>query len=279
MSPAKVRKSGRKANPEGRMALKEHLREARNRLFKSAIAVIVATVAGFFIYEPVLRALAAPIIAINEQDGRTASLNFDSAASPFDLLIQVSVFLGLVLSSPVWLYQLWAFITPGLKSKERRIALAFIAVAFPLFLGGIALAWLILPNAVRVLTEFTPEDFSNYISVSVYFTFVLRLMLAFGIAFLLPVVLVGLNMVGLVSGKQILKAWRITVFLVCLFAAMAAPGGDALSMFYLAVPLLLLFFLAIGLCLLNDRRKARRNAAREAAVEATADTASPLDAL
>lgn len=278
MSPAKVRKR-RKANPEGRMALKEHLREARNRLFKSAIAVILGTVAGFFVYEPVLRALAAPIIAINGQEGRTASLNFDSAASPFDLLIQVSVFLGLVLSSPVWLYQLWAFITPGLKTKERRIALAFIGVAFPLFLAGIALAWLILPNAVRVLTEFTPEDFSNYISVSVYFTFVLRLMLAFGIAFLLPVVLVGLNMVGLVSGRQVLKAWRITVFLVCLFAAMAAPGGDALSMFYLAVPLLLLFFLAIGLCLLNDKRRARRTAAREAAVDATADTATPLDAL
>ncbi|WP_394252072.1 twin-arginine translocase subunit TatC [Arthrobacter pityocampae] len=261
------------------MALKEHLREARNRLFKSAIAVLAATVVGFFVYEPVLRALAAPIIAINEQEGRTASLNFDSAASPFDLLIQVSVFLGLVLSSPVWLYQLWAFITPGLKTKERRIALAFIAVAFPLFLAGIGLAWLILPNAVRVLTEFTPEDFSNYISVSVYFAFVLRLMLAFGIAFLLPVVLVGLNMVGVVSGKQILKAWRITVFLVCLFAAMAAPGGDALSMFYLAVPLLLLFFVAIGLCLLNDKRRARRTAAREAAVDATADTATPLDAL
>jgi sec-independent protein translocase protein TatC len=279
VSPAKVRKRGRKANPEGRMALKEHLREARNRLFKSAVAVILATVAGFFVYDPVLRALAAPIIAINAQEGRTASLNFDSAASPFDLLIQVSVFLGLVISSPVWLYQLWAFITPGLKSKERRIALAFIAVAFPLFLAGIALAWSILPNAVRVLTEFTPEDFSNYISVSVYFAFVLRLMLAFGIAFLLPVVLVGLNLVGLVSGRQILKAWRITVFLVCLFAAMAAPGGDALSMFYLAVPLLLLFFVAIGLCLLNDRRRARRTAAREAAVEATADTASPLDAI
>lgn len=279
MSPASARKRGRKANPEGRMALKEHLREARNRLFKSAIAVLAATVLGFFVYEPVLRALAAPIIAINEQEGRTASLNFDSAASPFDLLIQVSVFLGLVLSSPVWLYQLWAFITPGLKTKERRIALAFIAVAFPLFLAGIWLAWLILPNAVRVLTEFTPEDFSNYISVSVYFAFVLRLMLAFGIAFLLPVVLVGLNMVGVVSGKQILKAWRITVFLVCLFAAMAAPGGDALSMFYLAVPLLLLFFVAIGLCLLNDKRRARRTAAREAAVDATADTATPLDAL
>lgn len=261
------------------MALKEHLREARNRLFIAAIAVILGTVGGFFLYNPVQRALASPIIAINEQEGRTASLNFATAASPFDLLIQVSVFLGVIISSPVWLYQIWAFITPGLKTKERRTALAFIAVAVPLFLAGIGLAWLILPNAVRVLTEFTPEDFSNLIDVSVYFTFVLRLMLAFGIAFLLPVLLVGLNMVGLVSGKQILKAWRITVFLVSLFAAMAAPGGDALSMFYLAVPLLLLFFVAIGLCLLNDRRRARRTRAREAAVEAGADTASPLEAL
>ncbi len=261
------------------MALKEHLREARNRLIKSAVAVVIATIAGFFFYQPVLQALAEPVIAINERDGRTASLNFDSAASPFDLLIQVSVFLGLVLSSPVWLYQLWAFITPGLRTKERRVALSFIAVAFPLFLAGIALAWLILPNAIRVLTDFTPEDFSNYISVSVYFTFVLRLMLAFGIAFLLPVVLFGLNLVGIITGKQILKAWRITVFLVCLFAAMAAPGGDALSMLYLAVPLLLLFFVAIGLCLLNDRRKARKNAARDADIEADADTASRIEGL
>ncbi|THJ67553.1 twin-arginine translocase subunit TatC [Arthrobacter echini] len=261
------------------MALKAHLREARNRLFVSAIAVILGTVGGFFLYNPVQQALASPINEIDAQAGRTASLNFDTAASPFDLLIQISVFLGVVISSPIWLYQIWAFITPGLRTKERRTALAFIAVAVPLFLAGIGLAWLILPNAVRVLTEFTPDDFSNLISVSVYFTFVLRLMLAFGIAFLLPVVLVGLNMVGLVSGRQILKAWRITVFLVCLFAAMAAPGGDALSMFYLAVPLLLLFFVAIGLCLLNDRRRARRIASREAAVEAGADTASPLGEL
>ncbi|WDF34883.1 twin-arginine translocase subunit TatC [Arthrobacter agilis] len=261
------------------MALKEHLREARNRLFKSALAVLVGTVAGFFLYDPVLEALGAPIVAIDRQDGRTASLNFDTAASPFDLLIQVSIFLGVVISSPVWLYQLWAFITPGLRTKERRTALGFIAVAVPLFLAGIYLAWLILPNAVRVLTDFTPDQFSNLISVTVYFAFVLRLMLAFGIAFLLPVILFGLNLVGLLSGRQILKAWRITVFLVCLFAAMAAPGGDALSMFYLAVPLLLLFFVAIGLCLLNDRRRARRNAAREKAVEAGADRATRLEDL
>lgn len=273
------RVKGRKANPEGRMALKEHLTEARNRLFKSAIAVVVGTVVGFFIYNPVLEALSKPVRDINEIDGRNAALNFDGVGSPFDLMIQISVFLGLVIASPVWLYQLWAFITPGLRVKERRVAMGFIAVAVPLFIAGLALAWLILPSAVRVLTDFTPEGFANLITVPVYITFLLRLMLAFGIAFLLPVVLFGLNLVGIIKGKQVLKAWRVTVFLICLFAAMAAPGGDAMSMFYLAVPLLLLFFVAIGLCLLNDKRREKRNAERDADIEANADTASRLDEL
>lgn len=274
-----ARVKGRKANPEGRMALKEHLTEARNRLFKSAIAIVVGTVVGFFIYNPVLEALSKPVRDINEIEGRNAALNFDGVGSPFDLMIQISVFLGLVLASPVWLYQLWAFITPGLKVKERRIALGFIAVAVPLFIAGLGLAWLILPSAVRVLTDFTPEGFANLITVPVYITFLLRLMLAFGIAFLLPVVLFGLNLVGIIKGKQVLKSWRITVFLVCLFAAMAAPGGDAMSMFYLAVPLLLLFFVAIALCLMNDKRRDKRNAAREADIEANADKASRIDDL
>lgn len=273
------RVKGRKANPEGRMALKEHLIEARNRLFKSALAVIVGTVIGFFIYNPVLTALSEPVRNINEVDGRNAALNFDGVGSPFDLMIQISVFLGLVIASPVWLYQLWAFITPGLRVKERRVALGFIAVAVPLFLAGLFLAWLILPSAVRVLTDFTPAGFANYISVPVYITFLLRLMLAFGIAFLLPVILFGLNLVGIIKGKQVLKSWRITVFLICLFAAMAAPGGDAMSMFYLAVPLLLLFFIAIGLCLLNDKRRDKRNAERDADIEANADKASRIDGL
>ncbi len=273
------RVKARKSNPEGRMALKEHLKEARNRLFKSAIALVVGTVIGFFIYNPVLEAMSKPVRDINTLEGRSAALNFDGVGSPFDLMIQISVFLGLVIASPVWLYQLWAFITPGLKVKERRIALGFIAVAVPLFLAGIGLAWLILPSAVRVLTDFTPEGFANFITVPVYITFLLRLMLAFGIAFLLPVLLFGLNMVGILKGKQILKSWRITVFLVCLFAAMAAPGGDAMSMFYLAVPLLLLFFVAIGLCLLNDKRREKRNAEREADLEANADKASSLEGI
>nr|WP_264197349.1 twin-arginine translocase subunit TatC [Arthrobacter sp. SO3] len=178
------------------MALLEHLKELRNRLFKAAIAAVLGTVAGFFVYQPVLAALVKPIRDLNEQQGRRATLNFDGVASSFDLMIQVSVFLGLILASPVWLYQLWAFIVPGLHKKERRMALSFVAAAVPLFVGGVLLAWLVLPNAVRVLTEFTPSGGSNFISAQVYLTFVLRLLAAFGIAFLLPVVLVGLNLAG-----------------------------------------------------------------------------------
>lgn len=267
---------GRKANPEGRMALKEHLKELRNRLFKAALAIVLGAVGGFFLYQPFFKALIDPVLEVGSQEGRTATVNFDGVASSFDLMIQVSFFIGLIVSSPVWLYQLWAFITPGLKKKERRIALAFIGVAVPLFLAGIWLAWMVLPNAVRVLTDFTPEGASNLIGAQMYLSFVLRLMLAFGIAFLLPVVLFGLNLIGLLSGKQILKAWRITVFLICLFAAMAAPGADAMSMFYLAVPMLILFGVAIGLCLINDKRRARKRATEEAAVEASADSATPL---
>ncbi|MET3923734.1 twin-arginine translocase subunit TatC [Arthrobacter sp. UYEF20] len=261
----------RSSNPEGRMALLDHLRELRNRLFKSAIAVVLGTVAGFFVYQPMLAALIKPIRDLNGHEGRQASLNFDGVASSFDLLIQVSVFLGLIVASPVWLYQLWAFIVPGLHKKERRLALSFVAAAVPLFVGGVLLAWLVLPNAVRVLTDFTPSGGSNFISAQVYLSFVLRLLLAFGLAFLLPVVLFGLNLAGLVKGAQLLKSWRITAFLVCLFAAMAAPGADAMSMFYLAVPMLVLFFTAIGMCLLNDRRREKRAAKVVAETEATAD--------
>ena len=273
---------GRKANPEGRMALLDHLKELKNRLFKAALAVIVGTVVGFIVYQPLLAALIKPIKDLNEKEGRAATLNFDGVASSFDLMVQVSIFLGVIIASPVWIYQLWAFIVPGLHKKERRMALSFVAAAVPLFVGGVLLAWLVLPNAVRVLTEFTPDGGSNFISADVYLAFVLRLLLAFGIAFLVPVVLVGLNLAGIIKGQQLIKSWRITVFLVCLFAAMAAPGADAMSMFYLAVPMLILFFAAIGLCIINDKRRARRQAKLAEETEATADiatSASDLDKL
>jgi sec-independent protein translocase protein TatC len=271
-----ARTKGRKANPEGRMALKDHVRELRNRLVISGVAVLLGAVGGWFLYDPVMVAVQQPLMEISAQQGRRAEINYGSVGSPFDLKIQVSIFLGLLVSSPVWIYQIWAFITPGLKRKERRYTLGFMFAAVPLFLLGIYFGWIVLPEIVKVLTMFTPQGGVNQILATDYLTFVMRMFLSLGVAFLLPVVLVGINFAGLVSGRQVIKSWRIVVFVVCVVAAMAAPGPDATSMFLLAGPLLVLFFIAVGVCLLNDKRRARKRKEQEEEIEASADKATPL---
>ncbi len=272
-------KTGRKANPEGRMALLDHLKELKNRLIKSAIGVLLGAVAGWFLYEPVVNSLSDPLIKIAEETKRTAVLNFASVGDPFDFKLRIAIQIGLVLSSPIWIYQVWAFITPGLTKKERRYTLGYMAAAVPLFLAGVYVAWTVIPNVVRALLQFTPQNGANNIDASQYLTFATHMLLFLGIAFLVPVVLVGVNMAGVLSGRTILKAWRITVFLVFVLAAIAAPGADALSMFMLAGPLLVLFFAAIGLCMLNDKRRARQQSKIAAETEATADVATPASDL
>ena len=272
-------KTGRKANPEGRMALLDHLKELKNRLIKSAIGVLLGAVAGWFLYEPVVNSLSDPLIKIAEETKRTAVLNFASVGDPFDFKLRIAIQIGLVLSSPIWIYQVWAFITPGLTKKERRYTLGYMAAAVPLFLAGVYVAWTVIPNVVRALLQFTPQNGANNIDASQYLTFATHMLLFLGIAFLVPVVLVGVNMAGVLTGRTILKAWRITVFLVFVLAAVAAPGADALSMFMLAGPLLVLFFAAIGLCMLNDKRRARQQSKVAAETEATADVATPASDL
>ncbi|GAA3313879.1 twin-arginine translocase subunit TatC [Arthrobacter ramosus] len=268
-------KTGRKANPEGRMALLDHLKELKNRLIKSAAGVLLGAVAGWFLYDPVVNSLSDPLVKIAQETKRTAVLNFASVGDPFDFKLRIAIQIGLVLSSPIWIYQVWAFITPGLTKKERRYTLGYMAAAVPLFLVGVYVAWLVIPNVVRALLQFTPQNGANNIDASQYLTFATHMLLFLGIAFLVPVVLVGVNMAGVLSGRTILKAWRITVFLVFVLAAVAAPGADALSMFMLAGPLLALFFAAIGLCMLNDKRRARQQSKIAAETDATADVATP----
>jgi sec-independent protein translocase protein TatC len=269
----------RKANPEGRMSLWEHLKELKNRLIKSAIGVVIGGIGGWILYDPLLKALAEPVNRISNETGGLAAINFGTIASPFDFKLQMSLLIGAVISSPIWIYQLWAFITPGLTSKERRYTLGYMAAAIPLFLAGIWVGWLVVPQVVHALTQFTPAGSSSVIDARTYIEFVTRMVLMLGLAFLVPVVLVGVNMAGIVSGRTILKAWRITVFLVFVLAAIAAPGADAISMFMLAGPLLALFFAAIGICIMNDKRRDRRQARQVEETEATADIATPSSEL
>jgi len=258
------------------MPLREHLREFRTRLVKAALAVVLAAVAGWYLYDPLIEALMAPLQDVARADHRVATLNYAQVGSPFNLKIKLSIFLGIAIASPVWLYQLWAFVVPGLTRKEKRYAVAFVAAGVPLFAAGIGLSWLVLPNAIRFLTEFTPQGAANIISADEYLTFVTQIFLAFGIAFVVPLLLVALNMVGVLPALALAKGWRIAVFLTFLFAAVASPSPDAGSMLALAFPMVGLYLVAVGICWLNDRRRHRRDL--EAGFAGLDDDeASPLD--
>lgn len=269
----------RRRNPQAQMALKEHLRELRNRLIKAAIALVIGMVLGFVVYNPFMSYITEPLMEVAARQGQEAAVNYSSVGGPFNQMVQVALTLGVIISSPVWLFQIWAFIMPALQKKEKRYAYGFVAAAVPLFLAGCVMAVWVLPAAVVALTSFTPSGGTNLIGADVYVTFFLQLILTFGIAFVVPVLLVGLNMVGILPGRLIVRSWRWVVVIVLLISAMAAPGPDMMTMFYLAVPLLLLFFLAVVICLLLDRRRAKRRRQQEAETGADADAATSIEEL
>jgi sec-independent protein translocase protein TatC len=180
--------------------------------------------------------------------------------SAFDLRVQVSIFLGVIITSPFWLYNLWAFVSPGLKTRERRFTLGFLFSSVPLFLSGAYIAWSSLPSFVIVLIGFTPEGSSNVINASDYILFAIRIVLVFGLAFVMPVLLVLMNFANIVTGKAILKGWRVAVLVIALVSALATPTADPMSMFLLMGPLAALYFIAVGIAVLNDKRRARREA-------------------
>jgi sec-independent protein translocase protein TatC len=267
----------RPKDPEGRMPLRAHLVELRNRLVKAGIAIVLGAVAGWFLYGPVFSALMRPLYDVaRDNPDRFVSVNFGQVASPFNLQLRLSFYLGFLVSSPVWLYQLWAFIVPGLTKREKRYSMAFVAAGVPLLFGGIALAWLVLPNAVRFLTDFTPAGASNIIIADDYLTFVLRIMLMFGVAFVTPLLLVALNMAGVVSAVTLAKGWRVAVFLCFLFAAIASPTPDVGTMLALAFPMVGLYLVAVGISWVVDRRRRRRRG--EDFGDLSDDEASPLPA-
>ena len=248
----------RRNNKERRMSLGSHLRELRVRLSWSAGFLVAGTVAGWFLFDPVFRILQQPLIDVTEQRGIQAVVNFGTVVSAFDLRIQVSIFLGVLMTAPIWLWNFWAFIAPGLKQREKRFAIGFVAAALPLFLAGTALAWTSLPGFVVVLIGFTPEGSTNVINASEYVLFAIRILLIFGLAFVMPVVLVLLNFAGLATGQGILKSWRFAVFLIAVVSALATPVAEPMTMFLMMAPLTALYFIAVGIAIANDKRRERK---------------------
>lgn len=249
------------------MPLGAHLVELRRRLFLAALSIMVGMVAGWFLSDLVLSALRLPIGDLAVAQDRVASLNFTDVSSAFDLRVQIAFTVGVVVASPFWLYQLWAFIVPGMKRREKQYAVGFAMAAIPLFLAGCAAGWFVLPHMVVLLTGFAPQDTTAIISARTYYDFVLKLMLAIGVAFILPVFLVLLNFAGVISARAILKSWRIAILAITIFTAIATPAADVVSMFLLAIPMVLLYFAAAAIATVHDRRVARRVAAFDADFE------------
>lgn len=245
-----------------KMPLLEHLREFRKRVVRSAFAISLGALIGWFFYNEIITKLAEPVCdlaAAQRLNSNTCgSLYINGVLGPLNLQIKVALLTGVILSAPIWLYQLWAFIAPALHRKEKRNSIFFFAAATPFFAAGTFLGYSILPVAIRVLFGFTPESLTNLVKFDDYLDFVMRAILLFGIAFELPVFLVTFNLIGFLSGAAILRPWRIWVFCIVLFVAGFTPSADPLSMILLAVPLILLYLLAGLFALWNDRRRNKK---------------------
>ena len=250
----------------GRMPLLDHLRELRKRIMRSAIAILAFSVVGWFFYNEIIVQLSSPVCDLRaaQEFGKEycGSLYINGVLGPLNLQIKVALLTGIIMAAPFWLFQLWAFIAPGLHKKEKRNSIFFILAATPFFAAGAFLGYAILPAAVKILFGFTPDALSNLVKFDDYLDFVLRIILLFGLAFELPVFLISLNLIGFLRGQTILKPWRIWVFSIVLFTAAFTPTADPLTMAFLAVPLIALYFASGIFALLNDKRRNKKNEAQ-----------------
>ena len=256
------RKDRKPSSPDGAMTLFEHLREFQLRLFRAVAAILVGTAIAWPAYPWLFDRITYPFNQVVEQaraEGSTVILSISGVTDAFNLKLQVTVVAGLILSAPIWLYQLWRFLAPGLKGNERRWAYVFVFAATPLFLFGAAIAYIALPNLLRLLLGFTPSDVSNIINVNEYLGFVLQILVFFGVGAIIPLIFVMLNVVGLLSGQRLLKAWRWLLIGCLTFAAVATPTPDPITMLLVAAPFMAIVVIAVALMLLNDARRARRD--------------------
>jgi len=273
--------SQRRANPEGRMPLFDHLRELRNRVVKMALALIAGMIVGFIFFQPVWNVIERPLCeaTIRGQTGcDTLGVNRLVLNGPLDafyLRVKVALIVGIILSSPVWLYQIWAFIAPGLYAREKRWGRIFLGTAVPLFLIGNLLAYLSLGRSMHFLLGLTPQNVSNLIQVDLYMSFVMTMMLAFGIAFLLPLFIIMLNMAGILTHERFRKWRRVMIFGVFLIAGMANPSPDPITMLILGGACAALVEVAEFIVWRHDRRQARLHPDPYAGL--ADDELSPLD--
>ncbi len=242
------------------MALSDHLRELRARLLKSALFLVLAFTVALFFYSELLDLVLDPYNDARRMLGESVQTEayIKGATGPLMLQLKLCGIAAIVVSSPYWLYQIWAFIVPGLHDNEKKWSRVFAAIAGPLFIVGVLTGYYVLPRGLEVLIGFTPDGLANLVEFNEYFSFLTRMLLVFGIAFEIPLFVIMLNLAGVVRGSQLgrYRPWIILGTFV--FAAVATPSTDPFSMTMLALPMLVLFLVAEVIARLVDRARGRK---------------------
>lgn len=249
------------------MSLIDHLRELRRRMMWIALGLLVGLGVGWWRADWAMEKLTSPLDDIAASAGLEVHKTFTEVGSPLDLKLRVAFFLGVLISSPWWILQVGAFLTPGLTRKEKRVTLGLAATAVPLFLGGVLFAWWAIPSLLRLFLGAAPDGFGLYLEASQYLIFTTQVILTFGVMFVFPLFMVALTLPQVVRGKTWAKGWRWAVVLISAVAALVTPSADVLSMLLVAAPMVVLYLLGVGVCLLLDRRADRKNAALGLAVD------------
>jgi sec-independent protein translocase protein TatC len=244
---------------DGSMTLVEHIRELRNRLFWAALAVLVGFAVGMFFAKGVFHLLQQPYCDLPNAPkvNGQCSMTQLGPADGFLLRLKIALWLGIIVSAPVWLYQLWAFIAPGLHRNERRYAYFFVAIAAPLFAMGAVLAYFVVAKGLHFLLSSGVIDGVIQLEVTRYISFVTNMLLIFGVAFEFPLIALMLNFVGVASARRLLSWWRVAIFVFFVFSAIVTPTPDPFGMTALGVCLSLLYFGAVAIAFVHDRRKGR----------------------
>ena len=240
------------------MTAASHLRELRNRSIRVALAWMVATVIAYLLSDNVLDFLRWPINGIAQT--RSASINYDSITGAFDLKIKITLYLSILLSSPMWIYQAVAFVSPGLHGREKKYIFGFIAATIPLFVLGAATGAYIFPHMVELLSSFASPEDTTLLQASYYFTFALNVVVTTGIAYVFPVLLVLCNFLGLLPAAVLLRGWKMLLLIILLFAGLVTPSADLVSMLIISGLLALLFGIAMAIAWFHDRRSPHKGA-------------------
>jgi sec-independent protein translocase protein TatC len=244
------------------MTLVEHFLDLRSRLFRASLAVAVGFALGLIVMKEVRLFLAEPYCEVLADLDRLPPQGCTfTQLGPLDVLLldlKIALGVGVIISAPVWLYQLWAFIAPGLHRRERRWAYGFIAIASPLFAGGAMLAFLVLERALHFLLSLSGDEIVTQLEITRYISFVVTMTLSAGLAFQFPLVILMLNITGIATARRLLGWWRVTVFIMFVLAALITPTPEPFTMGTIGLALSGLYFAAVGVAFLNDRRRARK---------------------